>query len=320
MFYTDNPLDRQDHLRTEASKLTEFWSLPSTCVIPIWQGKVLVDKSEDRFRAVRLDSKSLGQNLRHKTFLGKEVSGLNVQSAEPVYWFSIEIVSDEAPDIATLVTNSQYEASNCEFADMRTVGPLLDADDGANLIYAKAINVWQSRSKYCSNCGSPAELGNGGHVRVCSNTECATHHFPRTDPAVIMLVVDADNTDRCLLGRNPNWPDGVFSTLAGFVEAGESLEAAVAREVCEETGIEVRDVAYVASQPWPFPRSIMLGFQALATTTTLKINHQELEDARWFTRREIREFGEWGEESDKFKLPRQDSIARSLIEMWMNKG
>jgi len=107
--------------------------------------------------------------------------------------------------------------------------------------------------------------------------------------------------------------------LAGFVEAGESLEAAVAREVAEETGIEVRDVSYVASQPWPFPRSIMLGFQARATTTTIKINYQELEDARWFTRSEILTFGEWGEESDKFKLPRRDSIARSLIEMWMKE-
>ena len=319
MFYTDNPLDRQDHMRSEASELAQYWANPKTCVIPIWQGKVLVDNSKDRLRAVRLGSRSFAKNLRHKTFLGKEVSGPNRQSSEPVYWFSIEIVSDEAPDIADLLRDSQYEAGNCEFADMRSAGPLLNADDGANLIYARAVNVWQSRSKYCSNCGSRAELSNGGHVRVCSNAQCAEQHFPRTDPAVIMLVVDADDSDRCLLGRNPNWPAGVFSTLAGFVEAGESLEAAVAREVAEETGIEVGDIAYVSSQPWPFPRSIMLGFQARATTTTLKINYQELEDARWFSRSEIRTFGEWGEDSDKLKLPRRDSIARSLIEMWMKE-
>jgi len=317
MFYTDNPLDRQDHMRSEASELAQFWALPSTRVIPIWQGKVLVDKSGDRLKAVRLASHSLGQNLRHKTFLGKELTSPADQSSKPVYWFSIELLSDDSPNLSTLLTDSDYDAAHCEFADMRLVGPLLDAADGAKLIYARAINVWQSRSKFCSNCGSRAELGNGGHVRVCSNEQCAAQHFPRTDPAVIMLVVDAENSDRCLLGRNPNWPAGVYSTLAGFVEAGESLEAAVAREVAEETGIEVRDVTYVSSQPWPFPRSIMLGFQALATTTTLKINYQELEDARWFTRTEISEFGEWGEESDKFKLPRQDSIARSLINMWM---
>ena len=114
-------------------------------------------------------------------------------------------------------------------------------------------------------------------------------------------------------------PEGVYSTLAGFVEAGESLEAAVAREVHEETGIRVNDIRYVASQPWPFPRSIMLGFSALASNNEVKVNMDELEDARWFTRSEIATFGEWGMDQEGYKLPRRDSIARHLVEIWLDR-
>ena len=149
-------------------------------------------------------------------------------------------------------------------------------------------------------------------MRRCTNPACNTMHFPRTDPAVIMLVTDGD---RALLGRNKNFPlPGMYSTLAGFVEPGESLEDAVAREVREESGIEVAAVHYPSSQPWPFPANIMLGFHAEARTTEITIDYGELEDARWFTR-------DWlmsHTDDDNFRLPRLDSIARRLIEDWLH--
>jgi len=150
-----------------------------------------------------------------------------------------------------------------------------------------------------------------GHTRECTDRACATIHFPRTDPATIMLVTDGD---RCLLGRQKVWIPGMYSTLAGFVEPGESLEDAVAREVLEETGIAVGAVHYHSSQPWPFPANIMLGFHADATTTEIKVDYGELEDARWFER-------DWilaHVDDDTFRLPRRDSIARRLVEDWLH--
>src|SRR5262249_49094954 len=152
-------------------------------------------------------------------------------------------------------------ADEVEFTDLRRVGPLLERFEGSLLAYARGITYWHQRHRFCGVCGAPTRSRDAGHVRVCLNETCKTQHFPRTDPAVIMLVHDGD---RCLLGRQSVWPTGMHSTLAGFVEPGESLEEAVAREVREETAIEVTDVAYHSSQPWPFPSSVMLGFHARA--------------------------------------------------------
>jgi NAD+ diphosphatase len=170
---------------------------------------------------------------------------------------------------------------------------------------------WHSRHRFCGVCGSPTRSEEAGHMRRCTDAECHAMHFPRTDPAVIMLVVDGD---RALLGRNKNFPlPGMYSTLAGFVEPGESLEGAVAREVREEAGIVVGAVHYHSSQPWPFPANIMLGFYAEAVSTEVSLDDGELADARWFER-------DWllsHEDDDSFRLPRRDSIARRLIEDWL---
>ena len=149
----------------------------------------------------------------------------------------------------------------------------------------------------------------GGHQRDCTNEDCRAAAFPRTDPAVIMLVYD---NDRVLLGRQKVWKKGMYSTLAGFLEPGETLEEAVAREVWEETNIQVEDVRYHSSQPWPFPASIMLGFHARARSTNIRRNDQEVEDAQWFSIEELSNFPTYGK-----SLPRNDSIARRLIEDWM---
>ena len=161
-------------------------------------------------------------------------------------------------------------------------------------------------------CGAATVSDEGGHVRRCTNAHCAQSHFPRTDPAVIMLVHDGE---RCLLGRKPGWPGGMHSTLAGFVEPGESLEEAVAREVYEETKVTLDEVVYHSSQPWPFPASLMLGFHARARTTDIEVDHSELEDARWYEKSWLLSH----KEDDDFRLPRRDSIARRLLEDWLGR-
>jgi len=319
MHYSNSPLDRLDHLRSDKVAVESFWRDPQTRILPLWQNRVLVEQSDQHPpRVCYIRSDQVPDTARHPTFLGAQQ--IKEQSSESIqHWFGIELAADQDPDLQTLLKNSHFDSNLCRFEEIRVIGPLLMESDGAIVIYARALANWQNNSLFCSLCGHKATLANAGHMRICSNPQCATPVFPRTDPAVIMLVVDGKDPDRCLLGRSPGWPDGVYSTLAGFVEAGESLEAAVAREVHEETGINVNDIRYVASQPWPFPRSIMLGFSASASNSEIKVNRDELEDARWFTRSEIATFGEWGMDQEGYKLPRRDSIARHLVEIWLDR-
>ena len=161
-------------------------------------------------------------------------------------------------------------------------------------------------------CGATTKPVRGGHVRVCTNDNCKTEHFPRTDPAVIMLV---HHGDHCLLGRSPHFPRGMHSTLAGFVEPGESFEDAVAREVYEEVRVHVKNVTYRSSQPWPFPASVMIGFHAEAESMDFEVNQDELASALWLSREELRP--ENLPKDGSFFMPRRDSIARRLIEEWL---
>jgi NAD+ diphosphatase len=177
-----------------------------------------------------------------------------------------------------------------------------------------AVNVvglsnWHAVHTHCANCGEHTVVVEAGHVRECP--ECGLHHFPRSDPAIIVLVTD--DQDRALLGRSPNWPPGRFSTLAGFVEPGESLEAAVRREVLEESGVVIGDdVYYAGSQPWPMPSSLMLGFYARATGFDIEVDEDEIVDARWFSRDDLRAAIEAGDVA----VPGSISISRRLIEGW----
>ena len=178
-------------------------------------------------------------------------------------------------------------------------------------MHAIGIAEWIWATRHCVRCGGTYEVMNLGHVLRC--TDCGREEFPRTDPAVIMVVTDGEYPDdRCLLGRHPAWPPGRYSTLAGFVEPGESIEQAVRREVLEESGIRVGAVEYFGSQPWPLPRSLMIGCLAKATSTDVTVDGEEIEDARWFSRAEMREQAEAG----TLVLPGGISISRSLIEHW----
>jgi len=190
---------------------------------------------------------------------------------------------------------------------LRRVGPALPAREAALAAYARALRYWHDTHGFCSACGARTVVKEAGHARQCGG--CGRTVFPRTDPAVIVLVACGEH---CLLGRSPRLPAGMYSTLAGFVEPGESLEDTVRREVREEAGVEVTASRYRSSQPWPFPASLMLGFHATAAERTLAFEDDELEDARWFHRGELAD-----PSSRPVTLPAPDSIARWLIESWL---
>jgi len=189
------------------------------------------------------------------------------------------------------------------------VASILPIEEAGLLSYARALVSWRSRNRFCGSCGAAMLAAKGGHVLACTNPDCHHEQFPRIDPAIIVLVSDGD---RALLGRQAAWPAGRYSTIAGFVEPGESLEDAVAREVFEETGIEVDEIEYHSSQPWPFPSSLMLGFSARAKNSQIRLRDQELEDAQWFTRADLA--------AGRPIMPPNVSISFRLIEHWFDAG
>ena len=202
---------------------------------------------------------------------------------------------------------------------LREAVAVLPQDEGGLVAYVAALCNWHRRHRFCADCGAPSELGEGGLIRACPR--CGTHHHPRTDPVVIMLVTDAD---RVMLGRAPSWPERRYSALAGFVEPGESLEEAVAREVAEESGVEVGTPRYVASQPWPFPSSLMLGFEAPHRAGEPRAREDDVQDVRWFTRAEVEAAAAadsegWGapQSGEPLLLPPRLAIARRLLERWL---
>jgi NAD+ diphosphatase len=296
-FYAAAGLDRAGWRRKDPAWIAARLADPMSRFVPIWRSQNLVlSLAGAAPRAAFL--------ARHEILLEGETALLGI--VEDCAYFALDLSHVESPLDALKV------AMPVEFTDLRRVGPLLARHEGSLLAYARGIAYWHSRHRFCGVCGSPAASEEGGHVRRCTSPTCKAQHFPRTDPAVIMLVHDGD---RCLVGRQRIWPPGMHSTLAGFVEPGESLEEAVAREVQEETAILVDQVTYHSSQPWPFPASIMLGFHARARSTEIRVDHSELQDARWVDR----DFLLTHQDDDSFRMPRRDSIARRLIEDWLRR-
>jgi NAD+ diphosphatase len=198
-----------------------------------------------------------------------------------------------------------------ELLELRPLTPVLPADSASLLAYTRALVLWRARHRFCGVCGAPNAQSRAGHVMRCTRQGCDTETFPRLDPAIIVLVTDPSG-ERALLGRQAAWPAGRYSTIAGFVEPGESLEEAVVREVAEETGVQVVEVTYDSSQPWPFPSSLMLGFHAVAGSEAITLRDGELEDARWFTRAEIA--------AGHPALPPPGAISARLIDSWFNQA
>jgi NAD+ diphosphatase len=216
---------------------------------------------------------------------------------------------DRPTVLVELPPEANPELLQGSFEELRPLAPVLRGDEAGLLSYARALAVWRARTRHCGVCGAPTVPIRAGHCMRCTREGCGTEFFPRIDPAIIVLVSDGE---RALLGRQPSWPPGRYSTLAGFVEPGESLEDAVAREVQEETGVRVSQVRYHSSQPWPFPSSLMLGFHASAAPDSPVRLTQELDDARWFTREEVR--------AGHIKLPPPHAIAHRLISLWLERS
>ncbi len=297
-FFAAAALDRVSHLRADRDWLAARLDDPASAFLPVWRGRNLVIEGEAprAMRFARAEATPLIEAAGEVVLLGLFAG---------IAHFAVDLSHLDEPALAPF-------ANGARFVQLRDVGPLIDRDEGGALAYARAMTHWHATHRFCGSCGAPTESRQGGHVRVCADAACARVHFPRTDPAVIMLVAKGD---RCLLGRKAEWPPGRYSTLAGFVEPGESLEDAVRREVMEETGVVVSAVEYHSSQPWPFPASLMVGFFCTAETETVQRNDDELEDARWFTRDELLN-GNGG----MGIAPRPISIARRLIDDWLAEG
>lgn len=285
-------IDRMAERRNDIEWLADVFSRPQTQILAVHRGRILV--SESGSALFRLTASQTPESLEYSAFLGR------LESRD---YFAVSI---DAGQMEQLV-----EETGGQLTGFRQVIPRLPAEEASLAAYARALDLWQSAHRFCGRCGSPTNADSGGFRRQCGNAECATQHFPRLDPAVITVVA---HDGRCLLGRQPGWPEGRYSTLAGFVEPAESLEDAVRREVLEESGVKVGTVAYHSSQPWPFPSSLMVGFFAQAIDD--KINRgDELEDVQWFAIDELSR----AVKSRDVLLPYRSSVSYRLIADWVKQ-
>ena len=285
--FTALSLDRHDALRNNPATLAALWN-DARVVAVDFEGNAAGDANAP----FAFDSAQLPPLLHEAAcFLGHN-------PGEPA-WFALP----------ASVLSESLKATVPGWIDLRTAARHWGAFDSALFAYAKALLLWQSRARHCGVCGAATVLTRAGHCAQCSNAECGFQQFPRTDAAIIVLVRDGE---RALLGRSPGWPVNRYSTLAGFVEPGESLEDAVRREVAEESGVVVGGVRYHSSQPWPFPGSLMVAFDAEAADASIQLG-DELEDARWFTPAELADAIRHG----TVKLPPPIAVSRQLVDDWL---
>ncbi|HUB16847.1 MAG TPA: NAD(+) diphosphatase [Acetobacteraceae bacterium] len=294
--YSSSPLDRIATRREDSAWIEERLAQADTLFVPVWRNRNLVRGMEEGSPEAVFISGEAAATLRMQ---GGPWAFLGVQDEQAVFAVDVSAADDPLPLLPPAMG---------QFVDLRSVGWGVPNPEAAVLAHARGLMHWRTRHRFCGVCGGVCDARSSGHMMVC--TACEAQHFPRTDPAVIMLVTRGD---RALLGHSQRFPRAsMYSTLAGFVEPGETLEEAVRREVFEEAGIRVGAVHYHSSQPWPFPGNIMLGFYGEGLTDDITIDPEEMLDVRWFSREEISDPA-----AHNFALPRMDSIARRLIEDWM---
>jgi len=286
-------LDRAAHWRQDAPGVLGLWeSRTARSLMVTESGRVLIARQESRLLTLPIELLRDHFPATRFSFLGTDPSDAP--------WFVLSLAPDqEAHWISQL---------GADAIDLRSAAGLLPAPEAGAAAYARALLHWQLNARFCARCGAHTLLTASGHRALCTNAACAAEWFPRTDAAVIMIVHDGT---RCLLGRQPGWPERRYSTLAGFLEPGESMEQAVRREVFEEVGVRVGDCHYFASQPWPFPASIMVGFIAQAEQQPIRLS-DEIVEAHWWTAEEL----ESGIAEGKMQLSPRLSISRALIEHW----
>lgn len=307
VMFGGSALDRAAHLRRDSERMAEF--LRTGQVVPVWRGKPLLDTGTRQPVFLSADHSVFAISLEEPMFLGlddgcakfaRDVSAFEpASSTETVGQFS-DPSEQMHPDLPATQT----------FAELRANMASLTPRSAELLASGKALLEWHRTHRFCARCGVESEIADAGWQRVCP--ACGAHHFPRTDPVVIMLITRGNSV---LMGRSPQWPDGMYSLLAGFVEPGETIEAAVRRETFEEAGIHVGEVRYLSSQPWPFPNSLMFGCHGLATSDKITIDPEEIEDAQWVTRENM--MAATAGLVPEMRPARQGSIARFLIEKWL---
>ena len=299
-FFYAGPEDRLAQWRRHPGWSESALTHAETRFVPLWRDHNLMNLAGDAAVFLRAEQLPASVALLQDAILLGNCDGRTCFAVE------LDLSAGQA---------EKLQGSQAEFRDLRRSAALLPAQQGALLAYARAMLFWQRRHRFCGECGALTGSDESGHSRTCSNVDCASKHFPRTDPAIIVLTSDAKN-QRCLLGRQSTWVAGMYSCLAGFVEPGESLEHAVLREVQKESGIEIASVRYRSSQPWPFPSSLMLGFRAVASSEAINRGDDELEDAQWFTREQLATRITEG----SMRAPNTVSIAFRLIEEWYDEG
>ena len=292
--FTSVRLDRLAEYRDDADWVRRALESDTARIVPLWRGRNLLAMQSGEQVAVypRADELNLSETGPGPTLLGTDGK---------CYFFTAAVGESQKDDLL-----KQHDKAR--FIDLRLASIDIDAKHAGVLAYAKALLYWQYRHRFCGVCGAPNRLESAGHKLVCSDSLCARQSFPIIDPAIIVLVT---HEDACLLGRNASWPEKRFSTLAGFVEPGESLEDAVVREVYEESRARLKAIRYVSSQPWPFPSSAMCGFYAEAVTRECEAC-DEMDEVRWLTAPQI----EAALRSDEIRLPPPVSIAFRLICDW----
>lgn len=299
--YCGNPLDRENLRRRKRDWLEEQLRAPETRYLPLWQLMPLLKLPDaGGQRALAFTRREFFEDLE------PEPEPVLLGSRDGVAYFAVDVSVEARREVGFGV------ADVAGFEDLRASVSGMPAEDAAIAAQARTLVDWHARHRHCAVCGGHTRSVQGGGNRVCF--DCQAEHFPRTDPVAISLVVRGD---RCLLGRGPGWPASMYSALAGFVEAGESMEDAVCREVLEESGVRIRagSVRYVCSQPWPYPSSLMLGCVAEAETSELVIDPAELDDAKWFTRDALRAALD-GRRPD-LSVPPPFAIAHHLIRGWV---
>lgn len=290
--FTSVRLDRLVDFRDDPGWVAEALAEPSARIVPQWRGRSLLNRGEPERPVVYLAPGEFDGGGVPPTLLGRDSRHT---------YFAAAV--DDRQQQRLLAAHP-----GAAFLDLRLASIEIHEKHAGILAYAKALLYWQYRNVYCGSCGAPNRLESAGHRLNCSNPDCGRESFPRIDPAIIVLVT---NGDACLLGHNARWPERRFSTLAGYVEPGESLEDTVVREVYEEACVRVTDMKYVSSQPWPFPASTMCGFYAEAASRDCSAT-DEMEEVRWFTARELAQAIESGE----IRVPPPVSVAFRLISDW----
>lgn len=296
--FTSVRLNRETELRDDEQWVADTLASPRTRLVPLWRSRSLLERNDAGTTAIYLSNTELAEpdRIQPPTLLGND--------GERVY-FAVSVTDTQKDIILENLPNAQ-------FADLRRASLDMAAKHAGILAYAKALHYWQYRHAFCGICGNPNLLRSAGHRMVCSNEECARESYPRIDPAIIVLVT---HKDHCLLGRNAKWRTNHFSTLAGFVEPGESLEDAVVREVYEEVQLQLADIRYVSSQPWPFPASAMCGFYAEAVNRDSGTS-DEVEETRWFSVESLTQ----AIIADEVRLSPPVSIAFRLLADWFRKN